>query len=135
MPERLTTLDQHHLMRALLIGEAAGEAFHGKVACGLVVLNRVQDPRWPDTLHGVILQPWQFSCTMPQYFREDMVRVARHELWWRECDLAAWGLVAGYIRDFTCGANHYYSTIIPAPAWAEGKTPVMVVGKHRFYRL
>lgn len=128
-------LDQHWLMRALLIGEAASEPFHGKVAVGLVALNRVKDKRWPNDLHGVILQPKQFSCFLPAYFRDEMIKVDRQQMWWRECDLAAWGLVCGYIGDFTDGANHYYSTIIPEPSWARGQKPVMVIGLHRFYRL
>lgn len=34
----------------LIAAEAKGESHEGKVAVGAVVLNRVGDPRWPDTV-------------------------------------------------------------------------------------
>ena len=49
------------LLAALIHAEARGEPYQGKVAVGAVVLNRVDDPRWPDTVEAVVLQPGQFA--------------------------------------------------------------------------
>lgn len=38
----------------LIEAESAGEPFNGKIAVGNVVLNRVKDNNFPDTIHGVI---------------------------------------------------------------------------------
>ena len=50
------------LLARVVHGEAAGEPFVGKVAVAAVVLNRVDSPMFPDTIAGVIYEPWQFSC-------------------------------------------------------------------------
>ena len=41
--------------------EARGESRKGQIAVGYVVLNRVKDPRFPNTVRGVIWQRKQFS--------------------------------------------------------------------------
>ena len=41
--------------------EARGESQEGKIAVGHVVLNRVKDPRFPNTVYKVVYQPKQFS--------------------------------------------------------------------------
>lgn len=41
--------------------EARGEPLRGQVAVGHVVLNRVKDPRYPDSIHAVVWQPKQFT--------------------------------------------------------------------------
>ena len=41
--------------------EARGESREGQIAVGHVILNRVKDRRYPDTVRGVVWQPKQFS--------------------------------------------------------------------------
>ena len=41
--------------------EARGESLRGQVAVAHVILNRVKDGRFPNTIKGVIWQPRQFS--------------------------------------------------------------------------
>ena len=45
----------------VIAAEAEGEPFEGQVAVGAVILNRVNDPRFPNTLSGVIYQPHAFE--------------------------------------------------------------------------
>ena len=49
------------LLANIISAEARGEPFEGQVAVGAVVLNRVEDSRFPDTVKGVITQPGQYS--------------------------------------------------------------------------
>lgn len=49
------------LLAQLVHAEADGEPFEGKVKVAQVVLNRVKDPRFPDTVKAVIEQPGQFT--------------------------------------------------------------------------
>lgn len=51
------------LLSALIYCEAQGESYNGKLAVGIVVLNRVRSDRYPDTLKNVIYQKYQFSPT------------------------------------------------------------------------
>lgn len=49
------------LLSALIYCEAQGESYNGKLAVGIVVMNRVRSERYPNTLKGVIYQKYQFS--------------------------------------------------------------------------
>lgn len=49
------------LLAALIQCEAGGECYEGQVAVGAVVMNRVADPRFPETISEVIYQSGQFT--------------------------------------------------------------------------
>lgn len=49
------------LLSALIYCEAGGEAYNGKLAVGIVVMNRVRSSAFPDTVKGVIYQKYQFG--------------------------------------------------------------------------
>lgn len=55
--------DDEDLMRmaAIMYCEARGEPYEGILAVGTVVMNRVEDPRFPNTIEEVIMSPRQFS--------------------------------------------------------------------------
>lgn len=48
-------------MAAIIWCEARGESYEGQLAVGTVVMNRVESPRFPNTIEGVISQKGQFS--------------------------------------------------------------------------
>lgn len=55
----------------LICGEAEGYGWDMKISVGSVVLNRVADDRFPDTIAEVIFQPGQYSCTWDgNFYRE-----------------------------------------------------------------
>lgn len=49
------------LLTALIYCESQSEIYRGKIAVGIVVMNRVRSNRFPDTLKEVIYQKSQFS--------------------------------------------------------------------------
>lgn len=55
------TKKQLRLMSAIIYSEAGGQSYAGKKAVGIVVMNRVRSSWYPNTLKGVIYQPYQFS--------------------------------------------------------------------------
>lgn len=52
------------LLSRLVQAEALGESFEGKVAVAAVVLNRVEDSKFPNTISKVIYQPLAFEPVM-----------------------------------------------------------------------
>jgi len=50
-----------NLLARVVYGEARGEPYIGQVAVGAVIMNRVKDPSFPNTIAGVIYQDQQFS--------------------------------------------------------------------------
>lgn len=55
-----TDEDLYYLSRTMW-AEARGEGRTGMLHVGSVVLNRVNDRRWPNTIKNVVLQPSQFT--------------------------------------------------------------------------
>lgn len=51
-----------NLLARLIHGEARGEPYKGKVAVGAVVMNRVRDSRFPNTISGVIYETGAFDA-------------------------------------------------------------------------
>lgn len=51
----------------MLWGEARGCTREGQAKCVWVVCNRVDDPRFPDTITGVVSQPSQFHGYSPDF--------------------------------------------------------------------
>lgn len=143
-------------------GEARNESLLGRVAVGCVIRNRVRHKkRWSRNWRRVCHQKWQFSCWIKAGGAANYAAV---DLWARylmgdqrgaDADLfvgdpegaelceALWlarGLIDGHVQDLTHGADHYYSprAMSPrgsVPSWAAGRTPVAVIGRHRFYHL
>lgn len=124
------------LLTALCMGEAEAEPLLGKIAVAQVVSHRVQDPRWPSEWRDVMLQPYQFSCFLPDYFRPAILQHNWQSIYWREAKLAAFGVFQKYVRDVVHGANHYHATWLKTkPKWARKQTPVAEIGQHLFYKL
>lgn len=60
-----------YMLSHLICGEAEGCSWDMKISVGSVVLNRVVDERFPNTIAEVIFQPGQYSCTWDgNYYRE-----------------------------------------------------------------
>ena len=54
---KATSTSDVQLMARAINGEARGEPYEGQVAVGAVILNRVKDSRFPNSISGVIYQP------------------------------------------------------------------------------
>jgi len=113
-------------------GEAGVASYENKVAVCAVVLNRVRDRRWPNTIPGVAHQPWQFSAYNAN---------VRDRLYWgpipSDCWRAAREALAG--RDPSRGATHYFNPFLVLPSWARNMTFLVRIGStardaHDFYR-
>ena len=111
--------------------ESASEPEEGKVAVGLVTLNRVEDGRFGPTVCKVIAAPRQFSWFGTKAKpREDDPR-------WIESKRIAEELLSGeddysHFRVKYSDALYFHATYVK-PAWAKQKKHIQRVGGHRFY--
>lgn len=137
----LRKVGQLNLLTALIWGEARGEPYDGKFAVGMVVFNRVNDPRWPDTYEEVILQPKQFSCfNIEDPNHHEILKAvipSRNGNWqnmtWRECRSSAQLVLGRWREDNTKGANHYHS-IDCDPRWDDNMILTITIGDHEFFK-
>ncbi|MBX5437472.1 MAG: cell wall hydrolase, partial [Alicyclobacillaceae bacterium] len=57
-----------NLMAHVVYGEARGEPYVGKVAIAAVILNRLQDPRFPHSIPAIIFHPGAFTAVSDGQF-------------------------------------------------------------------
>lgn len=105
-----------------LYGEAESGNVDDAVAIAWVVMNRVHYAKWPDTVAGVCLQPWQFSCWNQNDPNRQRILNASGE-WYEKCKEIAAAVIKTEGDDPTDSATHYYATYVKKPKWAEGRTP------------
>ena len=104
-------------------GEARGEPYEGQVAVGAVILNRVRDSRFPNTIAGVIYQPGAFTAVsdgqinVPIDENSTVVKAARDAL-------NGW--------DPTDGAVYYFNPNTATNKWIWSRPLIKTIGKHRF---
>jgi spore germination cell wall hydrolase CwlJ-like protein len=125
-----------------LYHETRGETLAGNIAVGYVTMNRVADPRYPDTICGVVHQakyhgwdlvnPIKNRCQFSWYCDglSDNPQDGKAML---ESVLIAKHIMAGTVTDISEGATHYHATYVN-PYWADDMTVVLEVGQHIFYK-
>lgn len=122
------------IMARTLVGEARGEGHVGMVAVANVIMNRVARPCWwGRTVKEVCLKPFQFSCWNETDPNRTLILQLHGgvPIYDTAMDIAQ-QMLGGMLADNTLGATHYKVKGTPA-AWARGKTPCVVIGRHEFY--
>ncbi|HTO27956.1 MAG TPA: cell wall hydrolase [Devosia sp.] len=115
--------------------EARGESYRGQVAVAQVVLNRVKDYRYPDTICGVVFQNQSRRNSCQFSFACDGIPETIN-------DRTSWAQAEDIAKRFTNGelyltevanATHYHATYV-RPAWAPRMTKLTQIGLHVFYK-
>lgn len=124
------------LIARTVFGEARGErSFKSLQAIAHVILNRVKNRNWPNSVEAVIFQKDQFSCwneTDPNYYAVQSVSFNNPDF--RQAYQAT--LIAMLSsKDITHGANHYHARWVD-PTWAHQKNMIRVaeIQQHIFYK-
>lgn len=114
--------------------EARGESLTGQVAVAEVILNRVDDGAYPDSVCGVVRQghdsegPCQFSF----YCDGKPEHVNNRDLFERIGKIA-WVMLQGKPRILTGQATHFHAASV-SPRWARKMVRTAQIGDHIFYR-
>ncbi len=110
-----------YLLAKVVYGEARGEPYAGKVAVAAVVLNRVDSSKFPDTIAGVVYQPYAFTAVADGQINltpdDEAIRAARDAM-------NGW--------DPSGGAIYYYNPSTAQSDWIWSRTVIAVIGRHRF---
>ena len=111
------------LMARAINGEARGEPYEGQVAVGAVILNRVKDSRFPNTISGVIYQPGAFTAVADGQIN---AAIAEDSTVYK----AAQDAMNGW--DPTGGCVYYFNPSTATNKWIWSRPLVKTIGKHRF---
>lgn len=110
------------LMTRTISAEAKGEPYLGQVGVGAVIMNRVQDPKFPNTIAGVIYQPWAFTA------------VSYGHIWnhtpSKTTIRATLDAISGW--DPTYGALYYYNPAKVTSFWIFSRPQIRTIGQHVF---
>lgn len=109
------------LLARCINGEARGEPYEGQVAVGAVIVNRTRDPRFPNTIAGVIYQPGAFTAIVDGQIHAQMLPSSIK---------AARDAINGW--DPSGGAVFYYNPAKTTNKWIWSRPVIKVIGKHKF---
>lgn len=109
------------LLAMVIEGEAADEPYEGKVAVGAVILNRMEDKQFPNTLSGVVYQDWAFESVMNNQYKRPLTQ---------ESMQAAQAAIQG--SDPTKGALYFWNPVTAKSKWVWSRTVTDQIGRHVF---
>ena len=136
-----------HCLALNIYYEARGSNFADQVGVADVVLNRVNDRRYPDSVCGVVQQgkkkpSWKDAsvmimvrnmCQFSWYCDGKADNPQDEDSWIRAQTVAFKIAYYGQMRGISEGANHYHASYV-TPSWAKKLQLVGRIGAHVFYR-
>ncbi len=115
------------LLARLVTAEAGGESYQGQVAVAASILNRYEDPRYPNSIYGVVYQisngRYQFSPVLDGRINNAPSSSAQK---------AVAAAIGG--QDPSYGANGFYNPAKTSNSWVSSQPVTTVIGNHIFFK-
>ena len=114
--------------------EARGEPITGQLAVGEVILNRVEDSRYPSSICKVINQGTgrRFACQFTYTCDGKLESVHERKPYEMALKIAKI-LLTTHDRKLTKGSTHYHSNYVN-PKWSKKFERIAKFGRHIFYK-
>ncbi|GEL76139.1 spore cortex-lytic enzyme [Tenuibacillus multivorans] len=109
------------LLSQAVYSEARGEPYVGQVAIAAVILNRVDDSTFPDSISGVIFEPLAFTAVADGQFYMEPNSQAKE---------AVIDALNGW--DPSGGATYYFNPDTATSDWIWSRPQIKRIGKHVF---
>ena len=110
-----------YLLAKTIYAEGRGEPYVGQVAIGAVILNRVRNGSFPNSISGVVYQKHAFTAVS-----DGQINLTPNETAMK----AAKDAIGGW--DPTGGALYYYNPAVATSSWIFDRQTVTVIGRHVF---
>ncbi len=126
--------EQSCLARAIYF-EARGEPLKGQAAVAQVILNRVRNPEYPNTICGVVYQNdnWRNRCQFSFACDGKRDRIKQPDLY-DKAKAIAMAVTAGKIFISEVGSSTHYHATYVHPRWSRTMEKMKKIGLHIFYR-
>lgn len=126
--------DQARCLAQAVYFEARSEPLEGQLAVAQVVLNRVENPRYPSTICGVVFQNEQMRHRCQFSFACDGLSDQPFEQRaWEVAKSISYVARKGMWDDITNHATNYHAAYV-APLWSNSMLQTVSHGQHIFYR-
>lgn len=113
--------NDEYLLAKIIYAEARGESYTGQVAIGAVVLNRVKNSKFPNTISGVIYQPYAFTAV-----NDGQINLEPNSTAYK----AAKDALSGW--DPTYGSLYYFNPKTATSSWIWSRQQTVTIGNHIF---
>lgn len=113
--------------------EARNENMSGQYAVALVVLNRVEDSRWPNEVCDVVTQRNDNNVCQFSWYCDGKSDTPKNKDAFAFAEMVADDVLRGEILDFTGGSTHYHAYYVK-PYWADKMLYQGDYGSHYFFR-
>lgn len=126
--------DQWSCLAEALYFEARGETLKGIVGVSEVILNRVDDSRYPSSVCAVVNQGTgeRYRCQFT-YTCDGRPEIISETKAYQKVGKIARFMIDGASRELTEGATHYHTKSVN-PRWARVFPRTTTIGFHHFYR-
>lgn len=130
---RVRLAEENCLARAVYF-EARSESELGQLAVARVILNRVKDPNYPNTICGVVYQgsgrrnscQFSFAC-------DGLADDVKQPGAWAQSKRVAQKAIAGNAKVAAIGTATNYHADYVKPKWAKNMKRLIKIGRHIFY--
>ncbi|MEO3415478.1 cell wall hydrolase [Roseovarius sp. CAU 1744] len=126
--------DEWACLAEALYFEARGESVKGQFAVAEVILNRVDSPRFPDSVCAVVNQGTgrKYQCQFT-YTCDGHKEIINEPRAFQRVGKVAKLMVSGAPRQLTDGATYYHTRAV-SPRWSRKFARTTSIGEHHFYR-
>ena len=129
-------------MATAIYFEARGEPMVGQVAVAQVIMARVNDERYPNTICEVVKQGYYYSwnpeipipdkCQFSFWCDGKPEKIKDEDAYFWATEVAQ-AVMVGTLYDTTQGATHYHAYYVQ-PSWSKKFTQTVRINDHIFYR-
>ena len=135
LPETVHSSKEQNCLARGIYFEARGEPATGQVAVAQVILNRVKNPAYPDSICGVVYQNegWRGRCQFSFACDGIKDRIRSPAAWVQARTIAREVTNGKYWLDAVADSTHYHADYVN-PRWARSMKKVDTIGRHIFYR-
>ncbi|WP_245997972.1 spore cortex-lytic enzyme [Aquisalibacillus elongatus] len=109
------------LMTQAVYSESRGEPYSGQVAVAAVILNRLEDSTFPDSISGIVFEPLAFTAVADGQFYMDPDEQSKE---------AVLDAINGW--DPSGGATYYFNPDTATSDWIWSRPQIKKIGKHIF---
>ncbi len=135
LPARARTSAERRCLANGIYFEARGESVQGQKAVAQVIVNRVKNPAYPNSVCGVVYQnkhmknacQFSFACDGIR----DRVSAGRH---WKMAKKVANDAIDGRVWLSSIGSSSHYHADYVKPRWRRSMKRMVKIGRHIFYR-
>ena len=145
--------EQAYCLAENIYFESKGEDIRGQYAVASVTLNRANDPRFPNTVCGVVKQTavsrisknivcaFSWYCENNKKGKEIPVRNKDGSInqavvdQFQVASIVAITVLSGEVEDNTHGATHFHNPNISQPEWRREMKKTAIIGNHAFYKM